>query len=115
RTGIVVDQLLLYVTGGVAWAETRDTVNSGLFAERFSDNDTRWGWTAGFGTEYALAPGVSLTSDVLYLSFNDEDHTFNSPTFGRFRTKIDEEIWVARMGLNIRFGDRREFVAAPLK
>jgi len=117
RTGVVVDQLLLFVTGGVAWTETRDSLNRtvGLAIERFSSNDTRWGWTAGFGTEYALAPGVSLTSDVLYLSFNDEDHTFDSPTFGRFRTKTDDEIWVARMGLNIRFGDRGAIVVPPLK
>ena len=117
RTGIVVDQLLLFVTGGVAWTETRDSVHRTELPviERFSSNDTRWGWTAGFGTEYALAPGVSLTSDVLYLSFNDEDHTFNSPTFGRFRTKTDDEIWVARMGLNIRFGDRGAIVVPPLK
>src|SRR5262249_58876752 len=84
RTGVVVDQLLLFVTGGVAWTETRDSVHLvfPLVTERLSSNDTRWGWTAGFGTEYKLAPNVSLTSDVLYLSFNDEDHTFNSPTFG---------------------------------
>jgi outer membrane immunogenic protein len=117
RTGVVVDQLLLFVTGGVAWTETRDSVNRAVLlgTERFSSNDTRWGWTAGFGTEYALAPGVSLTSDVLYLSFGDEEHTLNSPTFGRFRTKTDEEIWVARMGLNIRFGDRGAIVMPPLK
>jgi outer membrane immunogenic protein len=117
RTGVVVDQLLLFVTGGVAWTETRDSVNRtfSLSTERFSSNDTRWGWTAGFGTEYKLAPNVSLTSDVLYLSFSDEDHTFDSPTFGRFRTKTDEEIWVARMGLNIRFGDRGAIVMPPLK
>jgi len=119
RTGVVVDQLLLYVTGGVAWAETRDSVRQavvGTLDERFSSNDTRWGWTAGFGTEYAIAPGVSLNSDVLYLNFNDQDHDFNSPYFGhRFRTKTDEEIWVARMGLNIRFGDRGAILATPLK
>jgi outer membrane immunogenic protein len=117
RTGIVVDQLLLFVTGGVAWTEARDSVNRLVLpvTERLSSNDTRWGWTAGFGTEYKLAPNVSLTSDVLYLSFNDEDHTFDSPTFGRFRTKTDEEIWVARMGLNIRFGDRGAIVMPPLK
>ena len=117
RTGIVVDQLLLFVTGGVAWTEARDSVHRVvlLTTERLSSNDTQWGWTAGFGTEYKLAPNVSLTSDVLYISFNDEDHTFNSPTFGRFRTKTDEEIWVARMGLNIRFGDRGAIVMPPLK
>ena len=114
RTGVVVDQLLLFVTGGVAWTEVRDRVVL-LGTERLSSNDTRWGWTAGFGTEYKLAPNVSLTSDVLYLSFNDEERTFNSPTFGRFRTKTDEEIWVARMGLNIRFGDRGAILPTPLK
>jgi outer membrane immunogenic protein len=115
RTGVVVDQLLLYVTGGLAWEETRDRVHD-IFGDRFSSSDTRWGWTAGFGTEYLLAPGVSLTSDVLYLSFNDQEHTLNlGPEFGRFRTKTDDEIWVARMGINIRFGDRREFLPAPLK
>lgn len=115
NTGVVVDQLLLYVTGGFAWAETRDSVHFATLVvdDRFSFNDTRWGWTAGFGTEYALAPGVSLTSEVLYLSFTDQDHSFNTPVVGRFKT--DEEIWVARMGINIHFGDRREFVAAPLK
>ena len=116
RTGVVVDQLLLFVTGGFAWADTRDSVNFtpvGLLGERFSKSDTQWGWTAGFGTEYALAPGVSLTSDVLYLTFTDQDHSFTTPA-GRFQIKSDEDIWVARMGINIHFGDRREFVA-PLK
>jgi len=117
RTGVVVDQLLLFVTGGVAWAETKDTVQ--LFSDRFSNTDTRWGWTAGFGTEYLLRPGVSLTSDVLYLSFNDQNHTINFGDYCewacRFRTKTDDQIWVARMGINIRFGGEREFLPAPLK
>jgi len=111
RTGVVVDQLLLFVTGGVAWAETKDTV--AVFPDRFRDTDTRWGWVAGFGTEYQLWSNISLTSDVLYLSFDDQDHTFNTPD--HFRTKTDDQIWVARMGVNIRFGGDRGFVAAPLK
>jgi len=117
RTGVVVDQLLLFVTGGVAWADTKDTLN--LFGDRFSNTDTRWGWVAGFGTEYLLRPNVSLTSDVLYLSFDDQNHSFNLGDCGecsaRFHTRTDENIWVARMGINIRFGDQRDFVPAPLK
>jgi outer membrane immunogenic protein len=120
RTGVVVDQLLLYVTGGLAWAETKDTV--GLFGDRFSSTDTRWGWVGGVGTEYLLRSNISLTSDLLYLSFTDQNHNLN---FGgiwdgecvgcRFRTRTDDQIWVARMGVNIRFGGERDFVAAPLK
>jgi outer membrane immunogenic protein len=119
RTGVVVDQLLLYITGGLAWADTRDSVRDRIqlvFDERHSFSDTRWGWTAGFGTEYKLAPNVSLTSDVLYLSFNDQDHSFDSPVFGgRFQIKTDDQIWVARMGLNIHFGDRGTIITPPFK
>ena len=117
RTGVVVDQLLLFVTGGVAWADTKDTLN--LYGDRSSNTDTRWGWVAGFGTEYLLRSNISLTSDVLYLSFNDQNHSFNWGECGecgpRFHTRTDENIWVARMGVNIRFGGERDFVPAPLK
>jgi outer membrane immunogenic protein len=117
RTGVVVDQLLLFVTGGLAWADTKDTLN--LFGDRFSSSDTRWGWVAGFGTEYLLRPNISLTSDVLYLSFDDQNHSFNWGDCGecgaRFHTRTDENIWVARMGVNIRFGGDRDFAPAPLK
>jgi len=119
RTGVVVDRLLLYVTGGLAWADSRDSVHLRLVPvldERHSFSDTRWGWTAGFGTEYKLAPNVSLTSDVLYLNFNDQDHSFDSPIFGgRFHIKTDDQIWVARMGLNIHFGDRGTIITPPFK
>jgi outer membrane immunogenic protein len=124
RTGVVVDQLLLYVTGGLAWTDTRDSIRDRVsflgvlpvLDERHSFSDTRWGWTAGFGTEYKLAPNISLTSDVLYLSFTDEDHSFVSPALlSRFQTRTDDQIWVARMGINIHFGDRGVVAAAPLK
>jgi outer membrane immunogenic protein len=116
RTGVVVDQLLLYVTGGLAWADTKDSV--GLFGDRFSSTDTRWGWVGGVGTEYLLRSNISLTSDLLYLSFADQNHSINFGDCGEcggFRTRTGGDIWVARMGLNIHFGGDREIVAAPLK
>ena len=119
RTGVVVDQLLLFVTGGVAWEENKDSIGLGLLpGDRFSSSDTRWGWVAGFGTEYLLRSNISLTSDVLYLSFNDQNQNINwgeCVECGRFRTRTDDQIWVARMGINIHFGGEREFAAAPLK
>jgi outer membrane immunogenic protein len=118
RTGVVVDQLLLYVTGGLAWAETKDTLS--FFDTRFSSSDTRWGWVGGVGTEYLLRSNISLTSDLLYLSFVDQNHNIGGIWDGecvgcQFRTRSDSQIWVARMGVNIRFGGDRDVVAAPLK
>jgi hypothetical protein len=72
---------------------------------------------AGFGTEYQLRSNISLTSDVLYLSFDDHNNNINLGECieCRIRTRSDDQIWVARMGVNIRFGGERDFVAAPLK
>jgi outer membrane immunogenic protein len=59
RTGVVVDNLLLYVTGGLAYANIkRDALffnddNPGL-QETFSSSKIRLGWTAGAGAEWAI-------------------------------------------------------------
>ena len=105
RTGIVVDQLLLFVTGGVAWTETRDSVNRAvlLTTERFSSDDTRWGWTAGFGTELALSKNLSFKSEIIYMNFDDKNYTVFTNGGGRFAFKIDDSIWVGRVGVNYRF------------
>ena len=86
RTGVIVDNLLLYVTGGFAYANTERTValtfpavpafNQGPF----TDEKTRWGWTMGFGTECQFAPNWSFKTEVLYARFETEEST---PTCGR--------------------------------
>lgn len=108
RTGVVLDSLLLYVTGGVAgarilttWADI-DGDGSAEFKE------WRWGWTAGFGTEWAWTPNLSLKSEVLFVAFADRDRTaiigppISSPDTFSFRHQ--DSLWVARVGLNYRWG-----------
>ena len=77
----------------------------GAGAERFSFSDTRWGWTAGAGTEWALWKNVSIKSEVLYLDFGDKGHSFASAQSGgtRFNFTTQDSVWVARTGLNLRF------------
>jgi len=105
RAGLVLDNLLLYVTGGLAIADVDYRVTSNLLlGETASFGETRWGWTAGFGTEWALWDRVTLKSEVLYVSFGDEDYTFASTALGttvRFTT--DDSFWVTRFGLNVKF------------
>src|SRR5262249_408390 len=68
RTGIVVDNLLLYVTGGAAYAQVKNTASLTNFVgavnvrETFANTDTRWGWTAGVGTEWQFTPSISIKS-----------------------------------------------------
>ncbi|HEY5829045.1 MAG TPA: outer membrane beta-barrel protein [Hyphomicrobiaceae bacterium] len=116
RTGVVVDSLLLFATGGLAWAKmdsswaVTDFRGGSFVTETFGTSDTRWGWTAGVGTEWALAPNISIKSEALYLKFTDNDSAFNSafavqngsPAIKRFDEQ--DAMWVARIGVNYRFG-----------
>ena len=73
RGGIVVDNVLVYVTGGLSFANfSRTYTQTDLNApatEVFSHSNSRWGWAAGFGTEWAFASNWSLKSEVLYNRF----------------------------------------------
>ena len=114
RSGVIVDNLLLYVTGGLAYANTERSValtfptapqfNQGPF----SDEKTRWGWTAGFGTEWSFAPNWSLKSEVLYARFETEENTFTCRLLCNpdrtFRFEHESSAWVTRIGVNYRFG-----------
>jgi len=119
RSGVVVDNMLLYATGGLAYADIKHSWrltdgNLGL-TERFSASDTKWGWTAGVGTEWAWSDRITLKSEVLYLKFDDETTTVFSPRAGtNVHFDHQDAIWVGRIGLNIKFGDRG-VVSGPLK
>jgi outer membrane immunogenic protein len=116
RAGVVVDNLLLYTTGGFAYAQiksswtTQNILGGGVLTETFGTSDTRWGWVAGIGTEWALGNNISVKSEALYMRFADEDSAFNSPQAvlnGNAPLKrFDEQdsAWVARIGVNYRFG-----------
>ena len=69
RAGYSFGRLLPYVTGGVAYGEmgvsgTRFT-GGALFSG--STTDTKVGWTAGAGVDYALTDALSVRAEYLYL------------------------------------------------
>lgn len=109
RSGLVVDDVLVYVTGGLAAARIESTV---AFApknvpnEQFSFSDMRWGWTGGAGAEFALAGNWSVNSEVLYMQFAEDTNTFLPKGSTRFRSFENyDSAWIARVGVNYRFGD----------
>jgi outer membrane immunogenic protein len=111
RTGIVVDNLLLYVTGGLAYANfKRDLTffeDNDPTTEVFSRSRTRLGWTAGVGTEWAINANWSLKSEFLYMQFEkDEVSQTSAVIFPGTTTRFqhDDSVWVSRIGLNYRFG-----------
>jgi outer membrane immunogenic protein len=78
RVGVAFDQVLLYGTGGFAWADQK--LSATVLGFSASDSQTRVGWTAGAGVEYMFAPHWSLKGEYLYRSFSSED--FHVAGFG---------------------------------
>ena len=110
RTGVVVDNLLLYATGGLALAKTRNSwqaVDESTLTETFTDSATRWGWTAGVGTEWALSNNLSIKSEALYVRLSERSVSGFSPSADRaFNFDHQDSLWVARVGLNYRWGSQ---------
>lgn len=115
RTGVVVDNLLLYATGGFAFANFKRSAtffNDGLPALSgiLNSDRTRFGWAAGVGTEWAFAPNWSLKSEVLYMRFEKDDATFVGTGTGvgnlgvPYRMEMQDQVVVSRIGVNYRFG-----------
>lgn len=122
RAGLVIDNLMLFVTGGLAFADFDKGLEvgpvGGPAAATFSASDTRWGWVAGFGTEYAFSDRISLKSEALFVRFEDETSSHDVPGVGTFRIDHQDSLWVGRIGLNIKLGHHgigHGESAAPLK
>ena len=114
RTGIIVDDVMLYVTGGLAWANVNNTYTEAFFpggpSEQFSFSSTRWGWTVGAGSEWKIMGNWSLKSEVLYMQLKQQQDTFFSPNAGaNFRFTNNDSAVVARVGLNYIFGAGRAY------
>ena len=64
RLGYAMGNLLPYVKAGLAVG------NVELKALGASDNQTRIGWTAGFGAEYMITPQISVRAEYNYTDYS---------------------------------------------
>jgi outer membrane immunogenic protein len=117
RTGVVVNDLLLYVTGGFAYARfNRDLtyVDPGppALTQVFSNSRTRFGYAIGAGTEWAINQNWSLVSEFMYLGFEKDEQSYacstlatcnGNPVGTNYRYEHNDSVWVSRIGLNYRF------------
>jgi len=102
RMGYAFDRLLLYVTGGVAFADIErkyytfgpDTLDS------FSD--VRTGWTVGAGAEYAFTQNWSVFGEYRYSDYGHS--TYIPPSFlSPFSERHHDTTHGVRVGVNFRF------------
>ena len=116
RVGYSWGRALYYVKAGAAWTheEFSVTCNDGpalnsLLRDCFSPagnlfntisaSDTRTGWTAGFGAEFALTNNWSVKSETNYLGFGTRGLTLSDGTF--VNSKLN--FWESKIGVNYRF------------
>ncbi|MBR0788822.1 porin family protein [Bradyrhizobium manausense] len=105
---------LIYATGGVAIADVKGNFNfTDTFAaatESGAIRDTRVGWTAGVGGEYAVGNGWSLKAEYLYVDLGRVGMTSNNLFAGiarptqTFNHSFDITSNIVRVGVNYKFG-----------
>ena len=93
RLGYTVDRVMVYGTGGLAWAHNR--ANDGLGVR---DDATHVGWAAGAGVEYAFAPNWSTKLEWIYADYGNKNYALTAPT------RVDLTDNSVKLGVNYRFG-----------
>ena len=115
RFGYSFGQGLIYGKGGVAWDRTDyrffgqvcgSSSNSCVFTTPFdftAPTDSRWGWTAGIGTEWILVGNWSIFGEYDYLDFGSKNLTFTDPIMGQAVFSVRQHINEGKLGVNFRF------------
>lgn len=118
RIGYAVDHYLFYAKAGPAWEHDKDgaenliTMNGAFCVVGFTfvpcnptATATRTGWVAGFGTEWAFAKNWSAFAEFDYYGFGSKTLQFSDPnSIGPISLSVKEDVEVAKVGLNYRFG-----------
>jgi outer membrane immunogenic protein len=102
RIGAAFDRLLVYGKGGVAFAQDRSTLND-VFGGSASSSQTRTGWTAGAGLEYALDRNWSAKVEYDYLGFGSQNLNLATPALPAYTTNASLNVQEVKAGINYHF------------
>jgi outer membrane immunogenic protein len=113
RLGYAWNNWLLYGKGGAAWAGNRYSAFDVAQTYSYQGLETRFGWTAGAGVEWAFWPNWSLRLEYDYYGFGTRSVTFIDSITGNVGPlDIKQNIQVVKLGVNLHiFGP----TSAPLE
>jgi outer membrane immunogenic protein len=111
RLGWAFDRVLIYGTGGLAWANVDYKVftqNTGNGVNAHIDDDyTATGWTAGGGFAWAFDDNWSAGAEVLYVNLGKDTIKGNTNNFENtgeiLETHATPDFWAARFNVNFKF------------
>lgn len=99
RAGLVMGPLLLYGTGGIAFAAIDEVSIGNTPGETAANRDVRSGWVVGGGVEMAFSDTVTAKVEYLHMDFGSYEGLSASGEAFSFDNKVD----AVRAGLNFRF------------
>jgi outer membrane immunogenic protein len=105
RLGYPVGNVMPYITGGVAFAHTKNTYVVFDKSINFVRKKWDWGWVVGGGIEWMMLPRVIVRAEALYARL---DGGTISDSGGYFSPSVqldvkDQEIAIARVGAALKF------------
>lgn len=111
KLGFAWDRLMIYATGGLAYASYDAYTQVNFRAEAppidlaGAYRENRLGYAVGGGLEWAFANNWSAKAEFLYLDFGSFSYKgvyFADPAF-TYTTEVDAKEYVARVGINYMF------------
>jgi outer membrane immunogenic protein len=107
RLGWAIDHYLIYAKGGGAWANTNGTLTDLTDGVSVSGSNTRAGWTAGAGWEWAFAPQWSARIEYDYVGLNSWSTSAatlaTAPVVLVDGLNVSRNIQMVTVGVNYRF------------
>jgi outer membrane immunogenic protein len=97
RVGLAFDRLLIFATGGWAFADLKHTSAGGGLVDAFTT--TRNGWTVGGGLEYALTSNWLVRAEYRYADLG----SFSRASALVIPFSVKSTVHTARVGLSYKF------------
>jgi outer membrane immunogenic protein len=100
RAGLAVDNAMVYVTGGVAFANVKAQFvfpNDTDIVDNWHSN-TRVGWTIGAGVEYMFTPNWIGRLEFLYADLGRHTKNFNVDDV-TYTSRLSHELMIGRVGI----------------
>ncbi len=116
RIGLVHENVLFYLTGGLAFASVERELSVPPLDFNQSDRDREVGWTIGGGIEFMRDNRWSIRAEVLYVDLGDETihYTRNGCPSCEATVRWEDDFLVARLGFSVKL-HREEPRHEPLK
>jgi outer membrane immunogenic protein len=112
RLGVAIDRLMIYGTGGLAFASVENVYRAELpsgnvFGSPAGDSsakvdEIRWGWSLGAGAEYAVTSSVTARAEYRYTNLNTYENLTNFVAAGS-AAEHEPDFHALRVGASYKF------------